>query len=57
MMPSHDPHFTSGDAWRGGIPEMATKYIEMIKAVVSYGHVILGGVIMVPFPVLLIGGD
>lgn len=56
-MPSHDPHFTSGDAWRGGIPEMATKYIEMIKAVVSYGHVILGGVIMVPFPVLLIGGD
>ncbi|KAL2132243.1 hypothetical protein VTI74DRAFT_4066 [Chaetomium olivicolor] len=38
-----NPHFQSGKAWEGGIPEMARQYIKFIKKAVPKGNVIIGG--------------
>ncbi|KAK1756938.1 hypothetical protein QBC47DRAFT_298270 [Echria macrotheca] len=38
-----NPHFRSGEAWEGGIPEMARYYVDLIKSVIPRGKVILGG--------------
>ena len=39
----HNPRFYSGRAWSGGIATMAKVYVELIRAVVPSGNLILGG--------------
>ncbi|KAF2756724.1 alpha/beta-hydrolase [Pseudovirgaria hyperparasitica] len=39
----HNPRFNSGEPWIGGLAEMSTHYIELIKKVIPSGPVILGG--------------
>ncbi|KAK4669551.1 uncharacterized protein QC763_204000 [Podospora pseudopauciseta] len=38
-----NPHYDSGEPFPGGIPEMASLYIEYIKSVVPRGNLIIGG--------------
>jgi hypothetical protein len=35
--------FASGRSWEGGVPEMASEYVELIKSVVPSGKIIIGG--------------
>lgn len=39
----HNPHFYSGESWTGGIPEMASHYVELLRKVVPQGKILLGG--------------
>ncbi len=38
-----NPYFYSGESWKGGIPEMASYYVGLIKKVIPKGPVIIGG--------------
>lgn len=39
----HNPYFYSGESWKGGIPEMASHYVKLLRRVVPRGKVVLGG--------------
>jgi thioesterase domain-containing protein len=40
----HDPRFLVNMPWKGGLPEMARVYVELLRTVLSPGeNVILGG--------------
>jgi thioesterase domain-containing protein len=38
-----NPLYESGEAWAGGIPEMASNYLGFIKSAIPSGDVIIGG--------------
>lgn len=39
----YNPHYHSEKSWAGGIPEMARHYVDLIRATVPEGPIILGG--------------
>ncbi|KAL1876831.1 hypothetical protein VTK73DRAFT_9208 [Phialemonium thermophilum] len=38
-----NPNFYSGEAWEGGLPDMARHYARLVRCVIPKGPVILGG--------------
>ena len=41
----HNPRFSSGHGWEGGMKELAAEYAELVQSVVPRGKVLLGGTV------------